>query len=446
MSRILKFNSRALGSADALRRAAAIVREEAPAGAVIMVSALQGCTEGLREALVLASRGDLAGGRDRLDGLADQHRSIARELGLIDAVHPAWESLFLRLDTLMEGTALVGELTPRTRDAGRAVVDSLAAELFTKLLEDDARAEFRDLREVVRTDGRHGRACPDPPGILEAAAPWTDALRGGAHIITQASLGQGPDGATTTLGRGGSDLIATLLGEALGVSEVQIWTDVDGILSADPSLVPEARPIPLLSLAEAAALSSFGAETLRADALAPAARAGIRLVVGNTNHPSAGRTAILPEAPKRSRGEVTSVAYKEGVVAARFPPDHRLEDLLETALRLEEAGCFRYGLLSNPEGALLVFRPETSAAAQLEALERSGVILERGWAVVALVGEGLRQDPGAPARLLAPLANERLGAVLGASPVSVAFLAPEERLPDLIPALHRCFILEGVDA
>ncbi len=443
--RILKFNSRALGSAEALQQAAAIVLQEAPKGAVVMVSALQGCTEGIRDALLLAAQGDLAGSRSLVSSLEDRHRTVARDLHLSEAVLLPWEPLFLRLGTLLEGIALVRELSPRTRDAARAVGDTLAAELFVKLLGGTARAEFRDLREVIRTDGRHGRAHPERPA---ATGPWSTALQDGAKIVTQASLGQGPDGTTTTLGRGGSDLIATLLGEALGASEVQIWTDVDGILSADPSLVPEARAIPVLSLAEAAALSSFGAETLRTDALAPAARAGFRLVVANTRHPASGRTAIQAEAPLRGRGEVTSVAYKEGVVAVRFPPEHRLEDLAESALRLEEAGCQRFGLLSNPEGALLVLRPEGPASQALLAdLEGRGILVERDWAVVAMVGEGLRSDPGAPARLLAPLAGERLGAVLGGSSgASVAFLVPDSRLADLIPALHKGFILDGACA
>jgi aspartate kinase len=444
-SRILKFNSRALGSAGSLRQASDIALQEAPRGAVILVSALHGCTEGIRDALSAASRGDLAGARSLLQDLVERHQAIGQDLGLLEAVRPVWEPLFQRLETLLEGIALVRELSPRTRDASRAVGDTLAAELFAKLLPQASKAEFKDLREVFRTDGRHGRARPELSAIFKAAKPWAAELRRGARIITQASLGQAPDGATTTLGRGGSDLIATLLGEALEVPEVQIWTDVDGILSVDPSLVPEARPIPALSLAEAAALSSFGAETLRAEALAPAARAGFRLVVANIHHPSAGRTAILREAPRRGAGEVTSVAYKEGVVAVRFPPEHRLEDLVESALRLEEAGCCRYGLLANPEGALLVLRPEGPAAeALLGELEGQGIRVERGWAVVALVGEGLRLDPSAPARLLAPLQGERLGAVLGGSSgASVAFLVPEQRLAELIPILHRCFILDG---
>ena len=447
--KVLKFGSSALGDAEACRRAAAIARAELPAGGLLLISCLKGTGEALLESLAAAARGQLPEALTRLQRILAHHRTVAQELGLLERILPSWESEFSRLEALLEGIALVGEATTRTRDAALAIGETLAARLLDHiLLHERFPTEFRDLREVLRTKGRHGHARPDLAALGAAAEPWRTALQGGARYLSQASVGQGPDGTTTNLGRGGSDLTATLLGEALGAEEVQIWTDVDGILSADPSLVPEARPIPAMSLAEAAALSAFGDKVLHADSLAPAARAGFRLVVANTRRPSASRTTILPESPARARGEVTSVAYKEGVAALRFPPGFSLEELLTLALRLEDAGAHRYGLLSNPEGALLVLRTEGPAAETvLTELADLGITVERGWAVVALVGEGLRLDPGAPARLLAPLVGECLGAVLGGSSgASVAFLVPETRLAKLIPSLHRCFILDGACA
>ncbi len=242
--------------------------------------------------------------------------------------------------------------------------------------------------------------------------------------------------------RGGSDTTATLLGEALGADEVQIWTDVDGVLSADPSLVNAARPIPVMSLREAAALSAFGAKVLHADSLAPQARAHFRLVVANTHRPEASRTEICVHAPERYPGEITSVAYKEGLACLRLPPARDLEPLFSAALRLQEAGAVRYGLLSTPDGSLLVVRPETVAAeALLEELVGTGLDLQRGWAVVALVGEGLRQAPGRALGLLSSLQEEPIAGILaGDTGVSLAFLVPETRLSVLIPRLHaHCF-------
>jgi aspartate kinase len=333
--------------------------------------------------------------------------------------------------------AMLGEATPRARDAALAIGETLSANLAAPCFG----GTFREVREVMKTDARFGKARPQLAALRIAAAPWREALARGVLWVTQGFLGSSPEGITTTLGRGGSDTSATLLGEALDAGEVQIWTDVDGVLTADPSLVREARPIPQMSLGEAEALSAFGAKVLHADSLAPGGRAGFRLVVANTHRPSASRTEILPVPPLRPAGAVTSVAYKEGISLLRFPASAGLEPPLEAARSLEEAGAIRFGLISSPAGTLLAVRPETHAAAEvLGMLAASGVTCESGWAVVALVGEGLRADPVAALRHLAALGQEPVGGLLtGSSTVSIAFLVPESRLGDLIPRLHqRC--------
>lgn len=437
--KVLKFGGSSLGSAPALLRAADIAREELPEGGLVVASAMKGATDGILAAIEAAGRGDVAEARRAQDGLRRRHEQAAHALALLGEVEAPWSGLFERLANLLAGMAMLGEATPRARDTALAIGETLSAHLLTALLRrQGARACFRDARAVLKTDARSGHARPQPALIKHAAQPWAHEIARGARIITQGFIGEGPDGATTTLGRGGSDTSATLLGEALGADEVQIWTDVDGVLSADPSLVPDARPLPVLSLAEATALSAFGAKVLHADSLAPLSRAGFRLLVANTLRPEASRTSVLAAPPLRNSGEVTSVAYKEGLALLRLPAGTRLEELLHHALALEEAGARRFGLLANPEGALLALLPETPAAeARLAQLEAEGLDLQRGWAVVALVGEGLRQDPGAALRLLASLRHEPIGGLLtGSSGVSVAFLVPEARLRELIPALH----------
>ena len=439
MIKILKFGGSSVGSAEALRRAAAIVRTELPTGGLVVVSALKGTTDRILEAAAAAGRGDLPAAQDQLAALRDHHAAVATALGLADAVRPAWGPILARLDQLVTGMALLGEATARGRDAALAAGETLSAHLAAACFA----AAFRDVREVMRTDARFGKARPQLPALRAAAEPWREALADGALWVTQGFLGAAPDGATTTLGRGGSDTSATLLGEALGAAEVQIWTDVDGVLTADPSLVPEARPIPRMSLGEAEALSAFGAKVLHADSLAPGGRAGFRLVVANTLRPGASRTEILPEPPPRASGEVTSVAYKEGLSLLRYPAAAGLEPPLEAARRLEEAGALRFGLVSSPAGTLLAVRPDTPASVEaLADLEAAGAERESGWAVVALVGEGLRADPMAALRHLAALGPEPVGGLLtGSSTVSVAFLVPESRLGDLIPRLHdRCVL------
>ena len=437
--RVLKFGGTSVGSPEALLRASAIVGQELPAGGLVVVSALSGTTDKLLLAMAASAQGDLVTSDAAFAALEARHWTVARGLGLEEAVRPAWEPLFQSLAGLLQGMGLLWEASPRSRDAALAMGETLSAHLLTALLRSQRRqAQFQDVREVMRTDARHGRARPLREALREACGVWREALGLGALWVTQGFLGSAPDGSTTTLGRGGSDTSATLLGEALGAEEVQIWTDVDGVLSADPSLVDQARPIPLMSLREAAALSAYGAKVLHADALAPVNRAGFRLVVANTHRPLGGRTLIRKEAPPRRPGEITSVAYKEGVTCLRLPPAEEPELLFQAATRLLEAGASLYGLLATPDGGLLVAKGETAEAeAVLLDLAAKGLSLQRGWAVVALVGEGLREAPGKALGLLAPLDGEPIAAILaGDTGVSLAFLIPEERLTALIPRLH----------
>jgi len=446
--KVIKFGGTSVGSAEAQRRAAAIIAHELPTGGLVVTSALAGTTDRILEAMAASARGDLGTSARANAALEAHHWEVADALGLRRALAPHWEPLFLSLSGLLQGMGLLWEASPRSRDAALAVGETLAARLLEALLQGQGRpAAFRDVREVMHTDARHGRARPDLDALREACGPWRRELAEGALWVTQGFLGTAPDGATTTMGRGGSDTSATLLGEALGASEVQIWTDVDGVLSADPSLVPSARPIPVMSLREAAALSSYGAKVLHADALAPVRRSGLRLVVANTHRPQGSRTEIRSEAPRREPGEITSVAYKEGVSCLRLPPAQDPDLLFQAATRLLEAGASLYGLLATPDGGLLVTRAETAASEKvLEDLAASGLAVQRGWAVVALVGEGLREVPGMALSLLGPLQGEPVAAILaGDTGVSLAFLTPEDRLGELIPKLHA-HCIEGTPA
>lgn len=445
MRKVLKFGGTSVGSAEALERATRIIREELPRGGLVVVSALSGTTDAILRAVEAASCGEREAAREQAAALWRRHLGVALELDLLEAVEPLWAPEFQRLTGLLEGMGLLWEASPRARDAALAVGETLSALLMAELLKArGAGARFVEVRTLLKTDSRHGRARPDLEALRRTAEPWREALDSGALWITQGFLGAAPDGSTTTLGRGGSDTSATLLGEALGADEVQIWTDVDGVLTADPSLVPDARPILAMSLREAAALSAFGAKVLHADALAPVERGGFRLVVANTHRPGGSRTVILREGAPRRPGEITSVAYKEGISALRLPAASDLECLAHAAFRLQEAGAVRYGLLATPEVGLLLVRPETEAARHLlETLASEGLAVESGLAVVALVGEGLREGRGRALALLADLRAEPIAGLLaGDTGIALALVLPQERLADLIPQLHRR-VIEG---
>ncbi|MBL0312854.1 MAG: aspartate kinase [Holophagaceae bacterium] len=444
--KVLKFGGTSVGSAEALLRATAIVRAETPEGGLVVVSALSGTTDRILQALRFASEGDFPEAKSSIQALRIHHESVAHDLGLLPDIAEVWTPLFGRLSGLLEGVGALCEVRPKTRDAALAIGETLSAHLAAALFRASGlAASFAEARDVIKTDGRHGRATPRPAAIRAAAAPWKFRIEKGELLVTQGFIGTGPDGATTTLGRGGSDTSASLLGEALDATEVQIWTDVDGVLSADPSLVSTARLISRMSIAEAQALSSFGAKVLHTGCLAPVARARIPLVVANTHRsegPGAFRTTITVEAPRREPGSVLSVAYKEDLAMVRLPPEENLARAFRLEAELRDAGATRFAFLAGPEGTVLVVRPEgPHCEAILANLGEDGFSVERNWALVALVGEGLRATPDAALRLLAPFQLDRIGGVFsGASPISLAFLVPQERLLDLVPRLHHLWI------
>ena len=154
--KVLKFGGSSVGSADALRRAAAIVRDELPSGGLVVVSALRGTTDRLLEACAAAGRSDLPSAREHLVALRDRHRQVASELGLWTEVRPAWTPLFERLDQLLTGMAMLGEATAQSRDAALAHGETLSAHLAAACFQ----GTFQDVREVLRTDGRFGKARP----------------------------------------------------------------------------------------------------------------------------------------------------------------------------------------------------------------------------------------------------------------------------------------------
>lgn len=441
--KVLKFGGTSVGTADALLGVAAIARDELPAGGLVVVSAQAGTTDTILEALRLAANGDLPEAKVAIRSLRSRHQSTAHALGLPEIVEEAWAPLFRRLLALVEATGALCEVRPKTKDASLAIGETLSAHLVAALFRQAGlRASFAEAREAMHTDAGYTRGKPRPAAIRASVPAWKTRIMDGELLVTQGFIGTAPDGSTTTLGRGGSDTSASLFGEALGASEVQIWTDVDGVLSADPGLVADAQPILRMSIAEAQALSSFGAKVLHTGCLAPVARGRIPLVVANTHRPGAPRTTITLDPPWREPGSVVSVAYKEGLALVRLAPEEDLGRALQLETELREAGATRFAFLAGPEGTVLVVRPEGPRCASILAnLEEEGISVEQGWALVALVGEGLRATPDAVLRLLAPFQLERIGGVFsGASPISLAFLVPEDRLPDLIPRLHNLWI------
>lgn len=397
---VMKFGGSSLADAARLREVAALVLAARAHSPCVVLSAMGKTTDRLFEAARLAERGDASAALTAAASLAQHAAAVATELlHEPDAVVAELSRMQVDLETLLRGVALLRERTARTTDAIVASGERIATLLLAALLRQHGTAvALVDARDVVRTDANFGKAAPDRPKIRALTQQHVlPQLQAGAIVVTQGYVGGSADGATTTLGRGGSDWSAALLGEALAADEVQIWTDVEGVLTADPRIVAGARPIATLSADEAAELAAFGAKVLHPSTIQPAIDAGIPVTVRHTGRPAGAFTTIDPRQRRAARHGIAALACRGPVTV-----------LTMTSRRMLAAS----GYLARLFGAFgelgisvdLVATAEVSVACTVEAdapidrllaalagLAHVDVATDR--AIVAAVGDGLQRTP-----------------------------------------------------
>src|SRR5271167_1418998 len=299
---VMKFGGTSVGDAACIARTAKIIADSGRGGAcVAVVSAMSGVTNRLIEAAKRAGTGENGQGAAVLAALRTQHeealKSLIREENARKSIREEMEEVFAEGSRLYEGTALLRELTPRTLDAISSLGERLSAPLVAGALRElGLQSEAVDATEVIITDSFHGGAEPLMDRTREECeVRLKPMIEKGIVPVVTGFLGATTEGQLTTLGRGGSDYSATILGAALNADEVIIWTDVDGVLTADPRLVPEARTIPVISYREAAELAFFGAKVLHPKTLKAVAKAGIPVWIRNSFAPELRGTEITPK-------------------------------------------------------------------------------------------------------------------------------------------------------
>jgi aspartate kinase len=313
---VAKFGGTSVADAAAIRRVAEIAALRQPERPVIVASALAGVTDALIALARAAEVGDGEEVRSLLEGLSRRHESVGLELpGVEDALRAIHEDLDV-LSAEVEG-AMGSRPQPADLDQIVGRGELWSSHLVAAAMEGSGLTPaWVDIRPLMLTDDRFGRATPDQEGLaLRARECLVPLLDAGAIPVTQGFIGATHDGRPTTLGRGGSDFTAALLGAALGAERVEIWTDVDGLMTADPRIVPSARTLRVASYEEAAELATFGAKVLHPATAMPLVRAGIPIVVLNSNHPDRVGTTITPSAELERLGDspVRSISWKKDV-------------------------------------------------------------------------------------------------------------------------------------
>ena len=303
-----------------------------------------------------------------------------------------------------------------------------------------------DARTVLRTDDVFGEAVPQPEAIRALAAEHLKPLlSAGRAVITQGYIGATEDGLTTTLGRGGSDYSAALFGAALGAEEVQIWTDVEGVLTCDPRIVPEALPIPDLSFAEAAELAAFGAKVLHPATIQPAVEARIPVTVRHTQKPDGRFTTISAEV--RTGRPITALASRGPVTVLTVSSTRMLAQSGFLARLFEVFG--RRGvsvdLVATAEVSVsLTVEADVSLKALIQDLSAFATVeINEKRAIIAAVGERLKSTPGLGAQLLTALGDINVEMIsMGANEINLSLVVKEASTSEALRRLHR--VLVGV--
>lgn len=450
MTLVMKFGGTSVGDAAAIRQVASLVRSTLPQSPLVVLSAMARVTNALFDAGQVAKLGDVQRALDRKDEILRWHLDAARELfagHIPDGLRARIAELFDELEVLVRGVAMLRELTPRSMDA----IASIGERLSSRLVVEHLRAEgipctWFDARLVMRTDPRFGSARPRRERIRELCEEHLrQHLMPGHAVVTQGYIGATDDELTTTLGRGGSDYSAALFGAALGSEEVQIWTDVEGVMTCDPRIVKEARPIAEISFHEAAELAAFGAKVLHPATIQPAVEANIPVTVRHTHRPDGAFTRIIAQVTDKrpvtalaARGPVTVLTVTSTRMLAQSGYLAKLFDVFarhEVSVDIVATAEVSVSLTVEGDTPLEALVAELSTIAKVE--------LVKDRAIVAVVGERLKQTPGIAARVFEVLRDVNVEMIsMGANDINMSLVLPRKDVDAALRRLHRGLIEE----
>ena len=444
---VVKFGGTSVGDAAAIERATEIVRGRLSRRPLVVVSALAGTTNALLAIAEQAAKGQLIGALRGVETLRDRH--LAETSTLLGDSGPGLEvatdlgAMFDELASLAEALSVLGHVTPRSLDAIAAIGERLSSQLIVAVL--CARgipAALIDPGEVMITDDHFCRAEPQAELIAEAVQRvLRPHLASGVTPVVGGFVGATQAGIVTTLGRGGSDYSAALFGAALRADAIEIWTDVDGMLTADPRVVDGARLIEQIRFDEASELASFGAKVLHPSTIAPAVRIGIPVYIYNSRRPEGRGTRITFDAPRRP---VSAIAGKRDVSLIRIRTPRMLlaHGFLRRIFEIFDEHRTSVDVVATSEVSVsMTIDDATHLDALLGGLTALGdVSVERNRGVVALVGAGLGDSTSTMAQALTALGTLKVHmASLSSGGMNLTLLVDGDQVSEAMRRLHTAF-------
>ena len=432
MSVLMKFGGTSVADAAAFQNVARIVASERDAAPVVVVSAMSGVTDALLAAKNIAS----------LQEVFERHRSVSRELlddnkAFVERLSSAEQDIAV----LLEGLGNRKRLQDAVVSFGEILSSALLAEVLNQR---GIAARQVDARRCIITDEEHMSAAPLlAETFANSKNELLPVIESGVVPVLGGFIGATARGVTTTLGRGGSDYTAALLGAALGASEIQIWTDVTGVLTADPRVVPDAQTIERLSYGEAAELAYFGAKVLHPKTIQPAIESSIPVRICNSRAPQQAGTLVGPQSDTSPR-TVKAIAHKNGVTTVQITSLRMLGayGFLRALFEVFDRHRTVVDVVTTSEVSVSLSLDDASALpAIVEELERLGTVrVEKGRAIICVVGEGLRGTPGIAARVFSTISDINVTLISqGASSINFTFAIEEELVREAVTRLHEEF-------
>ncbi len=447
---VMKFGGTSVEDATAIQRTLSIVKTRRDQGLqpVVVVSAMAKVTDTLLAAAEAASHNDSDKALSLSFALRRRHLDAAEELvgrraigGLAHELHQKFDAL----DDLLRGVSAVGELTPRTNDLVVSFGERMSSVLVAHAFEHRGlSAAHVDARTCIITDSHFGKAAPQEALIearlIEHVLPLVAA---GAIPVLGGFIGANSEGITTTLGRGGSDYTAALVGGGLHAGAIEIWTDVNGIMTTDPRIVPEALRVKTISFEEAAELAYFGAKVLHPATILPAVQKSIPVWVLNSRNASNEGTRITAVAP-HCQSPFKSIAAKKhltiiDIVASRMLMSH---GYLKSVFEVFDRYKCPIDMVSTSEVSISV---TVDSNEQLPAIcadlgKIADVKYEGRKALICLVGEDIRGQSGISGRVFSAISHINVRMISqGASEINMSFMIEEDDVDEAIRSLHRVF-------
>jgi aspartate kinase len=449
----MKFGGTSVEDAAAIRRLVAIVRSRRGARPVVVVSALAGVTDQLLEAGRAAAQGHLGSALATVRDIYVRHEQLADSLVDDSAYSTLDRELrgdFRALESLLHDLDSLRQLDLKAQDYLLSFGECFSSRLVKEALcEAGIQAAHVDARDCIVTDARHGQANPvwdaTEQRLQEALSPL---LARGQVPVLGGFIAATVDGVPTTLGRGGSDFSAAIVGAALCAARVEIWTDVDGIMTSDPKLCPDARVIRRISFDEAAELAHFGAKVLHPATLVPAMRENIPVYVLNSRRPEGEGTEIIARA--KTGDVVSGITAKRNVAAVEIQSVHAVDSkLLQTVYAVFDRHSCSVDVMAMSLGRISLLVGSTAALPAITADLRgvADVRWENHKALVCLVGENIRRQPDVASRVFAAVSDMDVRVVYqGASDRTISFLVEESKVEESVQRLHGIFFPQAEPA